>query len=97
MTQAKSICSFCDKGELTDTTYSSTLNPRGWDGGEFTVHNMEGSICDHCEIISVSMSQSHRNLEKINAEKRRLTGLPTGAEIKNIQRKAVATEAMLSK
>ena len=84
MTQAKPICPSCDKGELTDTTFSDTFTHRD---GTVVAHNLEGSVCSNCDSTLISMPQYDRNRVKIKAAKRRYDRPPSGAEI---SRKPVA-------
>ena len=97
MTEPKQTCPCCGKGELTETTYSDTFNPRGWDRGEFTVHDLEGDACSHCDHESSSSAQYIRNHIKIQDEKRRLSGLLTSTEIKEVRRKLHLTQEQAAK
>ena len=87
MTQPNLVCPYCNKGALTEGTYSDAFNHKG---GVVTVHNLEHYLCDTCDADPIFPPQIDRNHHRINEAKRAHDGLLRGAEIKNIQRKPVA-------
>lgn len=58
----KEICPNCDKGKLTEKTYSDMFRSYA---GTFTVNGLLSSHCDYCDQYLINPDQLKRNQELI--------------------------------
>lgn len=78
----KITCPICEEGHLLPNTRSETFahNKR-----EFTLSDLEISICDTCDSDIVTPNQFKRNQLRIVDEKRKIDGLLASADISRIR------------
>ena len=77
-------CLVCDEGTLTKKTHSNQFKHGN---RSITVNELEGYLCNVCDIYLISAPQLRRNHIKIVDAKRKHDGLLTGNEIKAIRKK----------
>ncbi len=82
-------CLVCDEGTLTEKTHSNQFKHGNH---SITVDELEGYLCNVCDIYLISPPQIRRNHLKIADAKRKHDGLLTGDEIKAIRKKLHLTQ-----
>ena len=93
MTEKRVICPVCERGTLTQHTYSEDFKHN-----EGTVHveGLEYCECDSCGADPVLKDQLRRNHKRVVDAKRAADGLLTGAEIRKLRERLGLTQKAAS-
>lgn len=75
-------CPACDKGSLREARGSEDLS---YNGKSFVLSDFVFSICDNCGTEIVLPEQAHQNDRLIREEHRRIDGLLTAEEIRELR------------
>jgi HTH-type transcriptional regulator / antitoxin MqsA len=81
MQNHKVICPMCEEGQLIPNV---CMEQTIYQGKKLTV-SYESSTCSNCASEIVTPTQAHNNQARILDEHRKINGLLTGSEIKQIR------------
>lgn len=82
MTITTSACPVCEEGVLTPVLFEDSFNHNG---GEVSVHGLEGYRCSNCDAEPILPDQIRRNHVRISDAKRDASGLLSGTRIRAIR------------